>query len=421
MSSKVAYGVYTYQTGVSPVGELGVASYDGATAITLPVQPVSLSRRDPKAFYFKDLTGKNCIFMAGTDWKNQKAVDGQYAVYDENLNLLVGPSTTDAVVNLYALTGPVNLGDQYQYLYGIDYDLHKVIRYRVSAGSGLMIDATWNDFEPTKGNGYGIDVVTDGKYVYALFASAVNPFSGDYDSYSIVQLDMALKKSVKLTVSGVKNPFSLDLFGGNLFVTVLGGMQNYGSTNGEASMIQRISVSGFSASSKVTTVLKGGKTADTGDFRALSFANGDAYILTGCLNSDKTTFSGALYCVESARLLTVQGAGISDLQKAKYAINKIDGWTWGLFYSATDNAVWMAQGESVGVYKGSSKEQSLTQAAICSRDTLVGTQAKAKAQYYHLNSVTLIEPGKALKGYVPHAFASVSEAAILEREKLLKK
>lgn len=418
--SKVAYGVYTYAIGVTPVGKLGVAEYKNS-AVTLPVSPTALDRQDPKVFYFKDLEGKSCIFMAGTKYNSSYQPEaGQFAVYDENLNLLVQPYTTSALVNLYTVTGPVDLGDQYQYLFGIDYDLHKVVRFRVSAGSGLSIDRVYDAFVPDAGKGYGLDVVTDGKAVYALFVSAVNPFTGDYAGYSIVKLDLDLKNPVRLDADGEKNPFSLDLYNGDLYVTVVGGMQNYGSTNGASSKIQKVSTKDFSVTSEIKTLLVGGATADLGDFRALSFtSSGDAYILTGRLNSDAATFDGALYHTTADALANASEAVITDIADAKYApdgkvdsFNQTNGYLWGLFYSEADNVVWTAQGNDLGVYKYGRKK--LSQVAFKAISDLAGSA-------YSLNSVSLLEAGGQMKGYVAPAFASVSKAARLERKKLLKK
>lgn len=413
--SKVAYGVYTYTINVSPSSKVGVAEFNG-TKISIPKSPAALDRTDPKVFYFKNLKNETRILVFETKYVNKSAVNGVVSVYDEELNQIVGPTETDKLVNLYAITDSVDLGDQYDYIYGIDYDNHKIVRIKICAGSTLEFGTEYNDFKPTAGKGYGVDVITDGTSVYGLFVSAKDVWKGDYDSYSLIRLDKNLGNAVRLDVSGEKNPFSIDLYNNELYVTLVGGMQKYGSTNGANSKIQKVSAA-FTAASKMKTLLVGGDTAVLGDFRALSItAAGEAYIMTGRLESDAATFSGAVYYVAAGKLANAAGGKITSIVDTEnnppHKFDKAPGWQWGLFYSAADKALWAAQGDAIGVYKCVKQSVKLKSAADIT--------ALAGSDKYHLNSVALLTAAGTVKGYTAPEFASVSAEARLAKERLLK-
>lgn len=411
--SKVAYGVYTYTINVSPSSKVGVAEFNG-TKISIPKSPAALDRTDPKVFYFKNLKNETRILVFETKYVNKSAVNGVVSVYDEELNQIVGPTETDKLVNLYAITDSVDLGDQYDYIYGIDYDNHKIVRIKICAGSTLEFGTEYNDFKPTAGKGYGVDVITDGTSVYGLFVSAKDVWKGDYDSYSLIRLDKNLGNAVRLDVSGEKNPFSIDLYNNELYVTLVGGMQKYGSTNGANSKIQKVSAA-FTAASKMKTLLVGGDTAVLGDFRALSItAAGEAYIMTGRLESDAATFSGAVYYVAAGKLANAAGGKVTSIANTQKIceFNKEAGWQWGLFYSSADKALWTAQGDRIGAYKG-------VNGIVKAQDVASITTLSGNANY-HLNSVALLTAAGTVKGYTAPEFASVSAEARLAKEQLLK-
>lgn len=410
--SKAAYGAYTYAINVTPVGKMGVATFENDT-ISVPANIVGLDNcTDPRVFYFKDNGNKDRILLFETKYKNYVATNGQISVYSDSLTQLVAPFTPgEELDNLHAVTGTVKIGND-SYMYGIDYDLHKVVRFQVGTDGKILVGKTWKDFKPKTGSlGYGVDVVTDGKYVYALFVSATKLAQGEYDFYSIVRLDLDLTNPVELKVDGEKNPFSLSLYKGDLYVTVLGGMQKYGSTNGAASKIQKVATEGFSATSAVKTLLVGGDSAELGDFRALVFNESDeAYILCGCLNSDAASFAGALYRADAANVTGAAGAKVNAIGAVKYDLSA-KGYLWGIYYSEAEEVLWAAQGNDIGVYKYD--KNVLKQKAKAVIATLAGSK-------YSLNTMALLESGGQLTGYVAPEFASVSEAALRAREELLR-
>lgn len=411
--SKIAYGVYTYTGGENDAkGKIGVAEYANSVINRTAVK--DLDRQDPKEFYFETPAGEKRVLLAGTQYDpNYNPQDGLFAVYDENLSPVGDSFTTPDVVNLYAFVGPV--AGKY---YGIDYDLHKVVRFTLTDKGGVALDSTASfEFIPlaSQGKGYGVDLATDGEQVYALFATATDPFAGKYTGYTLIRLDQDLQIKARTDVKDEKNPFSLDLYNGDLYVTVLGGAQEYGKTNGAASKIQKVTAA-FGNGATVATLLVGGADAAQGDFRALSFtAAGEAYILTGRYNSDAESFDGAVHYTTAAALNAAGEKTIDTISKAKYSITKVKGYTWGLFYSKTDNVLWAAQGNNLGVYEYDEVDKKLNQNGLATIIKL------ADNDVYSLNSAALLEAGGQVKGYVSPALASVSKAARLEREKLFKK
>lgn len=414
--SKVAYGVYTY-SGATPVGKLGVAEFTGSAINRTAVK--DLDRQDPKEFYFKTPSGKEYILLAGTQYdENYHPQDGLFAVYDENLNAVGQSFTTPLLVNLYAFVGPV----AGQYYYGIDYDDHRIARFTWSDDKGLALDTSVS-YRFDDNTGYGVDLITDGTVLYALFVSATAPFAGGYQSYSLVRLDQDLKNTRLLKVDKEKNPFSIDLYKDSLYITVLGGAQLYGTTNGRMSKIQKVAVSEFDNFDEGETektfvpedLLTGGDYPETADFRALSFtALGDAYILTGRLDNAGEKFVGALHHTTAAKLNSGAGQMVTAISDASYAFTDVSGYTWGLFYSENKQLLWAAQGNDIGVYTYDI-DTGLVQESKATITTL------ADNAEYSLNSVALLEAGGLAKGYTDPAFASVSKVARLAREKLLKK
>ena len=381
------------------------------------------------------------MLLAQTSYdKEYKAQPSIMCVYDENMNLVYGVQTADPTdtgaitwggyTNLYGITTGSD-GTNYC-LYCIDYDAAVIFRV-IDAGSDVYnFDSTsiypyaplTSAPEGTKG--YGVDITTDGSAIYGLFANATDVWNGDYSNSAVVKLPMTLGTTVSARNDGFAyNAFSLQLYTGGteheLLVTSIGGKQNYGSTNGDASKIQEI-ITDFSSTTTVDTLLIGGSTALRGDFRALAFkADGsDAFIFTGRYDTAGTTFSGALYHTTMTALEAQDGALITDdgVSDANIVLSSISGYLWALLYSQADSATWMARGNDLAVYKYTSGSPSSInlKASIAMSDLATGSTPGD----YSLNSVTIFGTTTALRGYQAPAAASHGQAAVLERMRLLK-
>lgn len=404
--SKLAYGAYYYDAS-GKGGKFGVASY--ADSAVKSEKSITTTSADPKVFFFKSPDGEKRVLTFETVWENKVAKAGSIQVYNENMQSNKTKLTTTGLVNLSAISEVVN-----GKLYAIDYDNAKVVRFSVAYDGTLSLDKeAYTDFTATQSDAkaYGVDVITDGTNVYALFISAVNLFPGNYKSYSIVKLDMNLKKVAQHNEIGGMNAFSIQLYNSDIYVLLVGGGQHYGITNGTNSKIQKISTSNFSAAA--TTLLVGGNSYDLGDFRALTFtAAGDAYILTGRYDNAGATFSGALHHTTVTKLLRAGGKTIADIESSKYLLTSIKGYLWDVFFAATDKVLWVAQGNDVAVY--SYKGNAFTLSASANITTLAGSD-------YSLNSAAVLDAAAVLKGYVAPEFASISAEARLAKEALLQK
>lgn len=424
--SKVAYGVYTYDTHFT-ASKMGIAAFDG-TVVKVAGTPAELTRQDPKVFYLKDPQGNDCVLVFevkyASEWDGE---EGMISVYDTAMNVLLKPEMVSKeidLVNLYAVVGPVTVGNE-KYYYGIDHDKRKVVRFQLLAEDGegsenklkIVFDKEAKyEFSPTRDNGYGIDLVQAGDSLYALFVTSPGLGLGLYYSYSVVKLDLSLENAVVKEVVGGKNAYSLTQYNGDLYVVLLGGAQNFGTTNGAESKIQKIAMNGFSADSEVKTLLVGDTSFEMGDFRSLAFsASGKAYVLTGCLTESRTAFNGVLWAVSAEDLSNAAGVTIAYIAYSGvcYPFSNVEGYYWGLLYSESDHSLWVAQGNDIGVYTLGDTE--IKPVSVCSIDDLSG------GSVYDLNSMVLLEAKGTIKGYVSPAAAAASKAARLEREKLLGK
>lgn len=404
--SKLAYGAYYYDAS-GKGGKFGIASY--ASSAVTNVKAVETTSADPKVFYFASPDGEKRVLAFETVWENQVAKAGSIQVYNEKMQSNKMKLTTTGLVNLSAITEVVN-----GKLYAIDYDAAKVVRFSVASDGTLSLDDGVSYTGAATQSGakvYGVDIITDGTSVYALFVSAVSLFPGDYKGYSIVKLDTDLKKVAQHTELDGLNPFSIQLYKGDIYVVLVGGGQQYGSTNGTNSKIQKISTSNFTAAA--TTLLVGGKTALLGDFRALAFtAAGDAYILTGCYDADGAGFSGALYHTTAEKLANADEDTIKDLKEEPVSFNKIGGYLWDIAFAESDQVLWLAQGNNVLVYKLAD-----TKLALSASTNITALAGDA----YSLNSAVVLEAEAVLKGYVAPEFASISAEARLAKEAFLQK
>jgi hypothetical protein len=138
-----------------------------------------------------------------------------------------------------------------------------------------------------------------------------------------------------------KNSFSLNLYGGQLYVPAIGGMQQAGSANEDAS-VYIVSVNALSkklVSKKV--VLPSGVT---GDFRDIAMANGKAYVLTGFYTSDYSKLTGKLYKTPVSNLEAASPEAWTEMQDINQA-----GYLWGL-HAEENKRFWFVKGQRIQVF-----------------------------------------------------------------------
>lgn len=236
------------------------------------------------------------------------------------------------------------------FLYGIGYDLAKI---GVIALKGDKIyQQKWAYDFPSQLTEEG--VVYHGEAVAFLGDDLCVLFNGNqgggYDNYVqgyvvryTVNSDGTL--TYKDSVRVGKNSFSLNLYGGELYVPAIGGMQQAGSANEDAS-VYIVSVNALSkklVSKKV--VLPSGVT---GDFRDIAMANGKAYVLTGFYTSDYSKLTGKLYKTPVTNLEAASPEAWTEMQDINQA-----GYLWGI-HAESNTRFWFVKGQRIQVFTNSS-------------------------------------------------------------------
>lgn len=440
--SKAVYGLYTYSE--SPAkGIVGLAQFDGSKLARTGTLITEGLTGDTKVFSYKNPKGESRIMVAQCVWNDDQTADPMLLTsYDENLKQVGNLNRTSVsgrdqngkkvtLLNAYGMA-PVtgynsNGGVWGRMLCIVDYDGCAVFGIPAYEDNAQSTACHVYSFTPLEGRkGLGQDIAIEGKNVYALFVDGKNPNGGDYSGYMLVRLGDELSNPVEHYVP-TKNPFSLNLYGDNLYITSVGGMQNYGFTNGENSKIERITKE-FTAYSledskngvkdnELVTVFKGGTQPYEGDFRAFTYsANGDAFILTGRFDADGLGLSGVLYHTSMKILESEKETKITEVETFEDPVkfNSVKGYWWTLLYSDTDQSLWISTGNDLSVYKV--EEDNLVKKATLDVKTMAGGR-----ENYSMNRFALVGEAKSFKGAVPYAFASISKEALLEREKLLKK
>ena len=434
--SRVAYAGYNY--GVSPaVGLAGIADFNGSAISHFGTDNTGVTS-DTKVFWFKNAANQDRVLIAETQYDSSyNPLPSLFTVVDgSDLTSVKGVSgaTWGTLVNVYAL---IRQGD---YLVGIDYDEFTVFRVLNSSGDTytyqttvFTLDLSDADLNPAIATPYpsqkfGVDLSTDGTNIFALFIKGNNVYGGNYDPSLIVKLNLDLTLATGTGVvnntgaSLAKNAFSLQKYANDLYVVSVGGMQNYGSTNGSDSKIQKVAKSTMAT----TDLLVGGSTQALGDFRGLSFRDDgtEAFILTGAYNTGGATFTGKLYRTTMTALAGAGGGNITSISGiVSTDITTIPGYLWSLLYSQEEDMTWMARGNDLAVYKYNPPVPvPPTPASVTVVDAKnINTLSGVTPPVYSLNAVTLYNNIKVqtLRGAAQPAMASNSARALIEREKLL--
>jgi hypothetical protein len=429
--------VYSYSG--TPTGEVGRADYDGSSAIThfVSVAPgtsggnISNLTSDPKPFWFKNVNGDERLLVAESSYSSGPSYIPNlslFSVYDAATLAKVWPTSANPpaadpvvngkvqwsdLINLYAIDTVDD--DGVHYIYGIDYDRHKVFRVINSSKTTSGVTNYDNyDYDYTVGYIYsdsipykfGVDLfidpgatANDPAYVYSLFIRGEDAFGGTYDSSAIVKLPLDLDPfgagSARTTDVG-KNATGLKPNGDNIYVACIGGPQNYGSSNTD-SVLQSVAKANLSVTTLLTNT--GGATVpateDTTDFRdiAISADGTQVIILKGRFDSDTTTFPFYLFGTDLATLDGAGGALISTMGFTSLFEDDKTGYTWALYYDNVDSAVWLARGNDLAVYtyiRG--VIDIVTSLGMGNGNTyLAGTG-------FDLNAVTLYRPNATLRG-----------------------
>lgn len=469
MTSKVMYGTYTY-TG-TPRGDIGTAQFPSGSPPAILVHKgvrttytnaggSPLIGSDPKPLYFENGAGLNRAAVASISWASGVATCN-WLVYEADAD-----NTTPFVWNnpvagpVVLTTGTVTVRNPYAVktkrinattvdIYCIDYDARLVFRVRSSGANGDTYTPQTGYYQfPALAGGqdtFGVDLEIIGNYVYAVFNSGTDLTLGapsaNYLNSTVVKLDLALS-SPPVAVNGpygsstsggaAKNAFSLQAYNDgtddHLLLTTVGGPQldqayppNYPFDWNPGSRIQRVDPGTLAVTDLLSAAVNtGDPSEDQYDFRALTFSDdgSQTYILTGKYTSGFASFDYRLYWTDMSTLLSAGGTLISNIIPVPVEATTAGGYLWGILYSESNVNTWFVKGEDLTVYDSGGSVASA--GGITALSTFTGV-----SDFPGLNFVTIYEDElapapKALKGYVAPAFASVSPAALAERERFLK-
>ena len=413
-TSNIAYGVYNYGL-TTPEGQVGRADYDGSSnTISHTVANITSLSPDPKAFWFENVAGAGRLLVAETQYDaDYNPLPSQFSVYDASDNGAKPPTFTKVwpsgksatfsdLINVYSIATKVI--DDVNYIYGIDYDLHKVFRIANASGDNYAYDNQagyiYTDASTQK---YGVDLAIVGEFVYALFIRGDNVYGGSYDPSAIVKLPLSLDPfgagAARNNTDLAENAVDLKPSGNSLiYVPSVGGAQRYGNYN-TGSKLQSVTLANLSVKNLLINAASGAAGAvDTTDFRDISVGqnNGEVFILKGILDSAGAGFYGFLFRTTVGTLNAITptaGVTISSLALPQLAIGSagtpIPGYVWALLYDDADGKTWMAEGNDLSVYSfdGSDVVQ----------DATITISALATAAY-SLNAVTIYGQAVQLRG-----------------------
>lgn len=322
------YAVYTYTSGVQ--GMAGRIIDDGgmppSSAITVAPDMHTGLNGDPKVEGFIDGNGKLCIAVTDYDKGSQRPV----YIHDATNGSQISGSLSWPEDNLYTL---VRLGN---FLYAIDYDNGKVIEIDattyLSTGKSYTLDPSLNP-DPSTYQACGQELIVVNGTLYGLFAFP----DTNWATYA-----PSLIVSFNITSSGIavdkynrnlaKNAFAVATDGSSLYVASIGGPQQSGTYNPD-SRLQSLPLDLASVTDRMSP-----SANRPYEFRDITFNGTRAYVLVGTYNSN-WNMDGLLFSTTNFTATPTIDT-ISDEA----------GYFWSTQYTADNNRLWYAHGNSIRVY-----------------------------------------------------------------------
>ena len=182
----------------------------------------------------------------------------------------------------------------------------------------------------------------------AIATLGSNLYAMSYDDANIVKVDMTDEKYsqtayIVASADIGKNATKMAVFNDKIYVTSIGGKQNYGSFNTD-SKVEMVDTSTM----EVTELLKGTDMSAqypgwAFDFHDIVFSDTDAFILAGAYDNSGFTFESRIFKVS-----------VADLNAKKlgneFADSSNMGWTWGLDYDHVANQLMCFAGFQLNFY-----------------------------------------------------------------------
>lgn len=454
--STVIAGFYNF--GVTPnSGRIRQISSSGSTPTRDSSPVINDLTTDPLAFYFNGATGLRVLVVQRRYDSSFNQLFCYLSVYNPSASWAqtVAPNLTTAykysdneeLLNIYSITSPASPAGT---LYGADYSASRIFKliHSVSGSTeSLALASDFYEFTPVSGaTAYSVDTVFNTEssvnYIYAVAQQyTVSPAGSsdpnDYTYYNSIIVKLSASNLASVVdgpdASLAPNVFDLQLYGGNLYVTALGGPQwDEGSTTptkwNEASRIQKVALSNLAVTNLVrpSTVAEA-STNDMFDIRSLAIlSDGTAYILTGSYNGS-FAFYGRLWKTTIATLSAASNVLISSLSGVGTPIESpaaVFGYLWALLPAEDISMVWGMMGDELGVYNASGLVDDTIDAADASQWS-TGSPA--------FNAISLAAPSvsllkgvaapatiKSARGFVHPLLASRAGVKPEEFEKFIK-
>lgn len=335
--SKMAYGVYYYDTSVNPAvghGMEGNISDDGNNVAVTPNLNENLNGA-PTVHSFTDTD--NNPMLAVTDYED--GANRNVYIKDYSGTLLY-TLTWEHVENLYSL---VRIGD---YLYALDYDNARVVEIYATDDEEPIYTETGRTcpFSVSGYNCFGMALAVVNNTLYGLF-SVTDSTWADYQNSHVVKFDIPNDTSEDITITAnnsnfEKNAFTLVEQSGYFYVCAIGGRQ-YNTGYNTNTKLQCAAVIGFSSTSIVSTVMSGNASLPY-EFRDITFNGSTAYILTGAYNSS-WNLAGKLISV------TMTGSSYANEQTVVDFSNGVFGYYWSVLYTGDNSRLWFAKGNEIDI------------------------------------------------------------------------
>ena len=198
------------------------------------------------------------------------------------------------------------------------------------------IEVQWANFSNKRA------IATLGSNLYGIFSERKGNYSNyEYNPGVILKLDKDLNIVASADIG--KNATKMAVFNDKIYVTSIGGKQNYGSFNTD-SKVEMVDTSTM----EVTELLKGTDMSAqypgwAFDFHDIVFSDTDAFILAGAYDNSGFTFESRIFKVS-----------VADLNAKKlgneFADSSNMGWTWGLDYDHVANQLMCFAGFQLNFY-----------------------------------------------------------------------
>lgn len=325
--------VYTVVDNSYTSGSMGMVRMAASGAPGLPEKDVVTNLGgDHSVYAFQDWAGRLRVLLAQYSYGQPDTV----WIYDARGDFRAPLKET--VWNQFKNSrGVASLG---RYLYATGYDGTEVCK--VDGVSNYEMLSSYS-FNATAGyDAHGEGIVREGDHLFALFSEVKGYYPNyEYNSGKLVKLDPGLEE-IDIAELG-KNPSSVKVHGGMIYVVSTGGSQQGGGFNPD-SVIQRVNPDTMA----VKTLLRAG---DLGvgweyDFRDIAFGrDGAVYILAGAYSEYWDTFSSRIF------VTTLQGLEEGDIG-VEYRDTTGPGFTWSIEYDGPDDILWCAAGDRLKAFRG---------------------------------------------------------------------